>query len=139
MKHARSHVRNLALLAALVWITGCGGHVNTPNPLTVSGKWKFALNSSVEDGTNYTGLAQLTQTISTVQGQMILNNAPCATTATVTGTVNGYNVSFQITEGGQVVTLIGTVNSVFQSMSGTYTTQANGCLKGDFGSWSAGG
>jgi hypothetical protein len=133
------HGRNLGLLAALIVMIGCGSGTNTPNPLTVSGKWKFALNSSVEGGSNYTGLAQLTQTISAVNGQMVLNNSPCATNATVTGTVNGYNVTFQMTVGGQVVTLIGTVNSVFQSMSGTYTAQANGCLKGDFGSWSAGG
>jgi hypothetical protein len=131
--------RKLGLFALLIVTLSCGGNVNTPNPLTVSGRWNFSLNSSVEGGPNYTGLAQLTQTTNIVAGQMVLKNAPCATTATIAGSVNGYNVTFQITEGGQVVTLIGTVNSVFETMSGTYTTQENGCLKGDFGSWSAGG
>ncbi|HEX8817347.1 MAG TPA: hypothetical protein VF753_17770 [Terriglobales bacterium] len=131
--------KTIALLAVLAATISCGGNVNTPNLLTVSGKWSFALTSSVEGQANYTGIAQLTQVNNTVTGKMVLNNAPCATTATITGAVNGYNVTFQITEGGQVVTLIGTVNSVFESMSGTYSAPATGCLSGDSGSWSAGG
>jgi hypothetical protein len=105
----------------------------------VNGPWNFELTSSAIGGTSYTGFAKLNQVGNTIKGTVTFTQAPCATSASLVGTVNGLDVSFQITEGSQVVTLIGTVNSVFSSMSGTYTAPPGGCLNGDYGSWAAGG
>jgi hypothetical protein len=135
----KKYTEAILLSVVLAATISCGGNVHTPTPLTVSGKWNFALTSSVAGGVNYTGSAQLIQTLNSVSGKITLNNSPCATSTTLTGSVNGYNVTFQITEGDQVVTLVGTVNSVFESMSGTYTAQSGGCLNGESGAWSAGG
>jgi len=110
-----------------------------PTALTVNGPWNFELTSSASGGTSYTGFAQLNQVGNTIKGTVTFTHAPCATSASLVGTVNGLDVSFEITEGSQVVTLIGTVNSVFSSMSGTYTAPPGGCLNGDYGSWAAGG
>lgn len=132
----RVHSAGLSIL--LLTLIACGG-LSLPTPLTVTGSWNFELTSSVIGGTSYTGSTKLSQVGNTVKGTVTLTHAPCATSASLVGMVNGQDVSFQITEGSQVVTLIGTANPVFTSMSGTYTAPPGGCLNGDYGSWAAGG
>jgi len=132
----RVHSAGLAIL--LLTLLGCGSS-SLPSMQTVNGTWNFELTSSAIGGTSYTGSAKLSQIGNTVKGTVTFTHAPCATSTSLVGTVNGLDVSFQITEGSQVVTLIGTINSVYSSMSGTYTAPPGGCLNGDWGSWAAGG
>ena len=132
----RVHGAGLSIL--LLTLLGCGSS-SLPSMQTVDGTWNFELTSSAIGGSSYTGSAKLNQVGNTVKGTVTFTHAPCATSAPLVGTVNGLDVSFQITEGKQVVTLIGTINTVYSSMSGSYTTPPGGCLNGDHGSWAAGG
>jgi hypothetical protein len=64
-----------------------------------------------------------------------LTNA-CAISAPINGTVSGNTISATLTEGGQAVSLTGTVASNGKSASGTYTSPTGGCTNGDSGTWS---
>lgn len=133
MRYAQSI--GLAVLLALVTV-GCGGSNSLPSQ-TLSGTWEFTSTSSAFPGTTYQGTAELLQTGSAVTGTVSFSDNPCATNAKLTGTITGSTVSFQVTEGDQVVTLNGSVNSRFFSISGSYTGPAGGCVNGDYGSWTA--
>jgi len=126
------------LISLALTLVACGSG-SSLSLQTVDGAWNFELTSSALGGASYTGSVILAQSGSKVTGTMTLTNAPCATSAPLTGTVSGSDVSFQVTEGGQVVTLNGAINSVFSSMSGSYTAAPGGCLNGDHGSWAASG
>jgi len=132
----RTHSAGLSIL--LLTLLGCGNSSLT-SLQTVNGTWNLELTSSATDGTSYTGSAKLGQVGNAVTGTVTFTHAPCATSGSVSGTVDGSNVSFRITEGSQEITLIGTINTVYSSMSGTYAAPPGGCLNGDYGSWAAGG
>jgi len=132
------YVQSAGLSILLLTLLACGS-LSLPTPQTVNGTWNFEVTSSAIGGTSYTGSAQLNQTGNNIKGTVTFKNAPCATSGSLTGTASGLAVSFQITEGSQVITLIGTINTVYSSMSGTYTAPPGGCLNGDYGSWAAGG
>jgi hypothetical protein len=123
-------------------LAGCGSG-SAPN---LTGDWQFTIKSSA-NGSTYTGTASITQggfvgtlgsgTEDTITGTVNFANAPCATTAPLSGAISGLNVVFTVTEGGQPVSLTGNVNAAFTTMSGSYSAQLGGCTSGDFGSWSA--
>jgi hypothetical protein len=127
------YAQSLGLLIVLVLIVGCGGSSSH----SLSGPWQFSLTSSAFPGNAYTGTTTLNQSASGISGTVAFANNPCASVALITGLISGSNVNLQITEGDQVVTLNGTVNSAFSSMSGTYTTTTGGCTNGDSGTWTA--
>src|SRR5271170_7679987 len=112
------YAQSLGLVVALVFIVACGGSSSH----SLSGSWQFTLTSSTSPGNAYTGSTTLNQSASGISGTVAFANNPCASVALITGLISGSNVNFQITEGDQVVTLNGTINSAFTSMSGTYTT-----------------
>jgi hypothetical protein len=128
MKYAQS----LGMVIALAFMLGCG----SSSSQSLSGTWQLTLTSSASPGATYTGTATLTQSGNGITGTVSFINNPCATSALITGTVSS-NVSIQVTEGGQVLTLTGTINSAFSSMSGRYTSTPGGCTNGDLGSWTA--
>jgi hypothetical protein len=122
-------------------LAGCGSAMN------LTGSWQFTFKSSANGGT-YAGTASITQggpVVSEgagglermVTGTMNFANNPCATAAPLSGIISGLNVILTATEGGQLVSLTGTVNGAFTAMSGDYTVPAGGCNSGDFGSWTA--
>jgi hypothetical protein len=102
---------------------------------------------SSANGSTYTGTASITQggfvntdgsgTEHTISGTVNFANAPCATTAPLSGTIAALNVILTLTEASEFVSLTGNVNGAFTAMSGNYTTQIGGCTNGDFGSWTA--
>jgi hypothetical protein len=134
MKYIR--IAGMSILLALT--VGCSS-VSTAPTQTVNGNWNLQLTSFAVDGTSYIGFAKLIQSGNDITGTVIFKNAPCATTGSLKGSVSGADVTFQLTEGSQVVTLTGTINSVYTSMSGNYNSPSGGCLDGDHGSWAAGG
>jgi hypothetical protein len=113
--------------------TSCAGNSSSAPDLT--GTWSFTVVSQAF-GATASATAQLTQSGNSVTGTVSLNGTPCATSAPVTGTVSGTNVSFLVDENGQAASLTGTANSKFSMISGTYTTPNGGCTNGDFGTWS---
>lgn len=104
----------------------------------LNGTWQFTVSSGVLANTTYQGNATLSQSGNTISGTINFVNDPCATTTgSITGTVTGLNVTLQVGEGSQEVTMDGTINSTFSLITGNYTAPGGGCLNGDYGSWSA--
>lgn len=101
----------------------------------LTGFWTFTSYSTIYNISS-TASGQLTESETSISGQVTLTGTPCATTATVTGTIIGQNLTIMLTEGNQVVTLIGTVPLNATSLSGSYSSPSGGCTQGDFGSWS---
>jgi hypothetical protein len=137
-------IKTLGVLLLCGCLAGCGSS-SAPN---LTGNWQFTVKSSA-NGNTYTGTASITQSSGPVDslgagglermvtGTMNFANDPCATTAPLSGTISGSNVILTVTEGGQPVSLTGSVNAAFTAMSGNYTAPAGGCTGGDFGSWAA--
>lgn len=134
-------IRMLGVLLLCGCLAGCG---SAPN---LTGNWQFTFKSSA-DGNTYSGTASITQggpvqsqgsgQERTVAGTMNFSDDPCATTAPLSGTISASNVILTATEGGEPVSLTGTVSPAFTAMSGNYTAPlSGGCTSGDFGSWAA--
>lgn len=133
-------IKMLGVLLLCGCLAGCG---SAPN---LTGNWQFTLKSSAT-GNTYTGTASITQSGPVdskgsgvermVTGTINFANDPCATAAPLSGTISGSNVIVTATEGGQPVSLTGSVNAAFTAMSGNYTVPGGGCNGGDFGSWAA--
>jgi len=122
-------------------LAGCGSSATN-----LTGNWQFTIKSAA-NGNTYSGTASITQggfvaslgsgIEHTVTGTLNFANAPCATTAPVSGTISGLQVILTVTEATQSVSLTGSVNAAFTAMSGSYTAPLGGCTSGDFGSWAA--
>lgn len=132
----------IALLLATVCITGCGTTVSAPPSSVVTpslnGNWQF-LMAPPSDGSFSGGLEGGFLTQSGMSGSGSINYAvtvppnatPCNSgAATVTGTVNGENVSLTVTAGSQVFTLAGAISFDGTSMTGTYTSSAGTAADG---------
>jgi hypothetical protein len=134
----------LGVLLLCGCLAGCGSR-SAPN---LTGNWQFTLKSSA-NGSTYNGTASITQSgpdqsegagglERMVNGTLNFANNPCATSAPLSGTINGSNVILSVIEGGQPVSLTGSVNAASTAMSGDYTAPVGaGCTNGDFGSWAA--
>jgi hypothetical protein len=128
------YAQSLGLVIVLIFINACGGS-SSPS---FYGPWQFTFTSTTAfPGTVFTGSTTLGQGGTGIVGTVTFTNNPCATSALLSGVITGTTVSLQISEGGQVLNLSGTINSADSSMSGTYTATAGGCTNGDTGSWSA--
>ncbi|HZW93887.1 MAG TPA: hypothetical protein VFF64_13125 [Candidatus Eremiobacteraceae bacterium] len=137
-------IKVLRVLLLCGCLAGCGSS-SAPN---LTGNWQFTIKSSA-NGNTYTGTASITQSSGPVDSQgagglermvtgtMNFANDPCATAAPLSGTISGSNVILTATEGGQPVSLTGSVNAASTAMSGNYTAPAGGCTNADFGSWAA--
>jgi len=129
---------SLTGIIALFFVTGCGG--GKPLLPSLSGTWIIVKLSAPTSPTfaKVIGTGKLIQNGNSVSGTFALSGSPCASRSSkITGTVTGTSLSLQLQEGDQSVSLTGTVDSGFTKASGTYTTPSEGCLKGDFGDWTA--
>lgn len=122
-----------AIAVAVLFLAGCGSSSH-PN---MTGNWTFVVTSTAFGGSG-TGVVALTQSGSSISGTLNFSGGtPCAASPSLTGTVSGTNLSLQLNENGQTVSLTGTANSSFSAASGDYTAPAGGCTNGDFGTWTA--
>jgi hypothetical protein len=127
----------LGILFLLCSIAGCGGGSNSsPTGISLAGNWLFTAHSQAS-GETFTGSAPLQQNGTSISGTIKLSGSPCATSATLSGSISGTAVTFQVELGDQPVNFSGTSNSGGTSMSGSYTAPSGGCTNGDFGMWSA--
>jgi hypothetical protein len=137
-------IKVLGILLVCGCLAGCG---SAPN---LTGNWQFTIKSSAS-GETYYATASITQSAGPVDskgagglehmltGTINFANDPCANSAPLSGTISGSNVILTAIEGGQPVSLTGSVNAAFTEMSGDYSAAvAGGCTSGDFGSWAAG-
>ncbi len=137
-------IKMAGVLLLCACLAGCG----SSSAMSLTANWRFTFKSSAT-GDTYSGTASLTQSTTPVTSQgagglermvtgtMSFVNDPCATTASVSGTISGLNVILTAMEGGQAVSLTGNVNAAFTTMSGDYTIPLGGCSGGDFGTWTA--
>jgi len=112
---------------------GCGGS-SSNSQINIAGNWSFSSQSSL---VVVTGSGTIQQNGNALSGQVTLNGTPCATSATLTGTISGNTVNFQLQEGSQAVSFTGTVTANGTGISGTYTAPIGGCTNGDSGNWAA--
>jgi hypothetical protein len=130
----------ILLVAGTMILTACGGNsggpVNNPVPLTLSGNWQFTVSNPsdesfsggiqggflVQTGTSATGGATYSVALPTQNGG---NPTVCSTgSATVTGTLNGQDVTLTAMAGTQTFSFTGTMSINGSTMSGTYTSTA---------------
>jgi hypothetical protein len=129
-------IGRITLIAALTFLSGCNP---SPNP-ALTGTWLFTLTSSGSPAEVIQLTANLTQLGNAITGQVTLsgNGAACGTTASMSGTVKGNNLTLQLVQQESTIEFTGTANQAFTSASGTYTATAGTCLQnGSGGSWSA--
>ena len=122
----------VVVLAAIL-PAGCG----SSSTGAMSGTWAFALATTQ----NYIlATADLKQSGNQISGSATVTGAPtgCGSTATMTGTVQGNNLSLQIADEGAIITLNGQANTTFTAASGTYEVISGSCVQnGDMGNWTA--
>lgn len=125
-----------AILALLLTVA-CGGTATNDPSLTPSmtGTWTFTSDSQIS-GSIVSGSASLQQNGTTISGEATLVGSPCATSASIAGTLNGNSLSMQLNENGDTVTFTGKLNSTFTSASGSYSASL-GCTNADQGTWTA--
>lgn len=103
-------------------------------PPGMSGNWRIVATSSVYPITSIsTGF--ITQNGNNLSGTLAMSGTPCGPTGTLTGTLTGSTLNMDLNEGGQHVTLTGTLAADKNSASGTYTAPVGGCTAGDMGTW----
>jgi len=130
------NILGIMLLCACIARCGSSSSSGSSPNMNVSGDWQFTGHSTLFDLTD-TGSAVLQQSGNSVTGTVTLSGTPCATSATVSGSLSGTAFTFQLEEGNQAVNFTGTVNSASNSASGNYTAPSGGCTNGDYGTWSA--
>jgi len=124
-------------ILALLLAVACGGSSANNPPLSgsMTGTWTFTANSQ-SFGSIVSGTANVQQTGDTISGQATLVGSPCATTASISGTVSGKSVQMQLNENGDTVTFTGKLDSTFTYASGSYSASL-GCTNADQGTWTA--
>ena len=130
------NIGRLTLILALTLVSGCNP---SPNP-AMTGTWLFALTSSGSPAELIQLTANLTQLGNTITGSVTLsgNAAACGTTASMSGTVKGNNLTLELIQQQSTIEFTGTANLAFTNASGTYTATGGTCLQnGGGGSWSA--
>jgi len=121
-------VRIALLLCLSIGMAGCGSSSkkNTSSGGPVSGNWQMALLPNGKTlAKKQSGF--LLQSGSAVTGNVLFLDPPCSGIGSVTGSVNGTNVSLAINPTGVQISLTGTIGSDQASMSGTFTLLQAGC------------
>jgi hypothetical protein len=125
-----------AMLALLLAVSCGGSGSNDPSPTpSMTGTWTFTSNSQIYESI-VSGSATLQQNGNTITGNATLVGSPCATSASITGTLYGNSLSMQLNENGDTVTFTGKLDSTFTSASGSYSASL-GCTNADQGTWTA--
>ncbi len=107
----------------------------TPSALTLSGTWEGVWQSrrTPESGTL---LVTLTQTGTTLTGEVEVTGSPCVSAETIAGERSGDTVVFGTASGGPHHSMFsGTVAPDGTAMDGTYAVTGGPCA-GDQGTWS---
>ena len=126
----------ILLLGVLIPAMACGGSGSAaPQGGSLSGNWQITLNGQAPPAVALTGF--LIQSGGSVTGNLLqglISN--CSGVGSVTGTVNGQNVSLNINQSGATIGLTGSASAA--SMSGEFTSQPGTCsFIPNSGTWSA--
>ncbi len=104
----------------------------TPAPAGLAGQWSGKWQDTSPDTGGGTFALTWTQSGNTLAGSITVHGAPCLTTGTVTGTLNGSAISFGAVSGQVKITYDGSYSG--NTMQGTYSAPGCGNAKGN---WSA--
>jgi len=129
-------LNRLVLLILLTLLGACG---TSSNP-ALTGNWLFVFTPTGSATSAIQATANLTQVGTNVTGQVSLSGGAvsCGSEASMSGTVRGNSLSFQLTQIESTINLTGTANQAFTSALGNYTAVSGSCLlNGGTGSWSA--
>jgi hypothetical protein len=124
------------LLILVTFLSACG---TSSNP-AMTGNWLFVFTPTGSSTSAIQATANLTQVGTNVTGQVSLSGgaASCGSEASISGTVKGNSLTFQLTQLQSTISLTGTANQAFTSALGNYTGASGSCLlNGGIGSWSA--
>jgi hypothetical protein len=111
-------------------------------PLFLGGNWVFTITPSNSPSGAFQATGVLTQLNSSIFGTVTIsgNSTSCNAPAMISGTVNGDQLSVQLTQSKSTLTLTGTVAGgppVAYNASGKYTATTGDCLpSGGAGTWS---
>lgn len=94
----------------------------------LAGIWGGDYASTSTPGSTGTFIIDWTQTGSTLGGTISVTNTPCVTEGTITGTVEGEQITFGAVEGAYSIAYEGTVSG--DTMSGTYSSPSCGNAAG---------
>jgi hypothetical protein len=138
----RMRIRFLAIIAILCGVAGlisCGSSgSSTSNATQLAGNWQFTLQRASNPLIQKMQAGFLLQKGNTVTGSLLFTvGNTCTGLGNLTGTVNGNSVSFVVSQTAQTVTMSGTADASGKTMSGTYTTLAQGCGVSETGNWTA--
>jgi hypothetical protein len=131
----------LAIGTALCLILGFLSGCSSSPPLFLQGTWVFTITPSNSSTGAIQATAVLTQLGSSLFGPVTFgaSSSSCDTQAQMSGTVNGANLSVELTQSQSTLKLTGTVTGglpVTYSASGKYTGTTGGCLQnGEAGTW----
>jgi hypothetical protein len=108
----------------------------TPTPTqsaadSLTGTWTGTY-ASTTDPASGSFTVRFTQTGSQLNGTIDIQNSACITTGTITGALNGDQITFGAVEGAQTITYTGSVSG--NTMTGTYSAPQCGNGKG---TWTA--
>ncbi len=132
------------LLITLIAATACGGGKNatTASSGPLSGNWQIALvrHAVPTPPLIYTGF--LIESGDSISGSLILGSgfigSGCSGVGPISGNVNGQNLTLNISEFGEDVSLTGAISSSSPPLNGQFSFLAGGCnaFPGT-GTWSA--
>jgi hypothetical protein len=94
----------------------------------LGGIWGGEYVSTSTPGSTGTFILDWTQTGSALSGTISVTNTPCVSEGTITGTVEGSQITFGAVEGAYSIAYEGTVSG--DSMSGTYSSPSCGNAAG---------
>ena len=124
------------LLGMLIATASCGGGTSTSaQSQALSGNWQMSLAVSPQSTLTFTGF--LVQSSNSVTGSFILGS-DCPGVGSVTGTVDGQNVTLAVNQLGDNVNFTGSMPSSDAPIVGSFSNLSAGCpLDGDSGTFSA--
>jgi len=124
------------LLGILLAATACGGSSPQPQNGPLSGNWQLALARHVAPVPPLIFSGFLVQSGNSISGSLILGSK-CPGVGTISGTVNGQDVSLVINEFGEEISLTGTMPTANTPMEGEFSNVAGGCTAfANTGTWS---
>jgi hypothetical protein len=139
MKAVTAPVLLALLLASLLVSTACGGgsasSTSSPSVTPIAGNWQMTLQETGKMNSSGTVSGFLGGTNDALTGSAAYTATTCAGVGTVTGSVNGSDVTLSVSPTGLNISLTGTLGSDRSSMSGDYILLASGCGKPQTGTW----
>ncbi len=103
----RIALSTLLILSLCGMVCGCGGGSgsNSSSPISMAGNWQFTAKSSF--GPTASAVGNIAQSGQNLSGQFTLSGTPCASAASMAGTISGNSLNIGLNEDNQIVSFVG--------------------------------